>query len=319
MGKKWINKDLFQKFKSEVQEDADRKTQTNDSYTWKNPEPGTTSNPKEYKIRLLPDKEGHFYKKMFYHMFQVNGESWKFSICPKTFDQEDYCPICAVTAKLYKGSDDDKKEAQRFKRKEKFISNILIVNDPRDADKDDDLKVSGKVMLYEFPSKVEQLIRSSINDSENGVGMGAYDPEEGYNFILKVGLTKPDQSGKSWPNYETSTFARQKSAIADTEDEINEIIDKTVDIVEYLQKKLPNEEKIIEDLKTENVFSLIEDDYNKKRNIKTKVSKPVVETEPESDDFEEPEEKPKHVVSKVPEIGLDEDDELLEELKRLGG
>lgn len=250
-------------------------------------------------------------------MFQVNGETWKFSICPKTFDQEAYCPVCAVTAKLYKGSDDDKKEAQRFKRKEKFISNVLIVNDPRDADKDEDLKVSGKVMLYEFPSKVEQLIRSSINDNENGVGAGAYDPEEGYNFILKVGLTKKDAAGKEWPNYETSTFARQPSAIADTEKEINEIINSTTDIVEYLQKKLPNEEKIIEDLKAENVFSLIEEDYARKRKITGTITKAAESVKEEQEESEPVPSNDEREDEPTPQEESDED--LLNELKKLGG
>lgn len=313
--KQWLSKDLFTKFKTEVQEDADKKTATGDSnLVWKNPEPGTNATPKEYRIRLLPDITSNFYKKFYYHMFKVNEESWRFSVCPKTFDPEAYCPICSVTAKLYKGSDDDKKEAQRFKRKEKFVTNVLIINDPRDTDKDDELKVSGKVKLYEFPSKVEQLIRSSIQDSENGVGIGAFDPKDGYNFILKVGLTKKDQFGKEWPNYETSTFARQPSAIADSDEEISEIIEKTADISEYLKKKLPNEEKVIEDLKAENVFELIEEDYNRKRKIsKTITTKKVVEEDSEMESNVENESNDNYE-NESPE---DENQRLLEELSNL--
>lgn len=250
-------------------------------------------------------------------MFQ-SGDQWKFSICPKTFNQEAYCPICAVTNKLYKGNEADKSEAQKFKRKEKFVSNIYVVSDPRDIDKDDDKKSAGKVKLYEFPSKVEALIRSNITDTENGVGMGAYDPEAGFNFVLKVGLTKKDGAGKEWPSYDSSTFARQSSAVADTEKEIEELINSTVDIVEHLRKQLPNEEKIIEELKNCLVFELIEEDYDRKKKIDSGVSKPKEKKVEESSDElkEEKNDKQDEKIENSSSSSVDED--LLAELKSLG-
>ncbi|MFW6026787.1 MAG: hypothetical protein ACOCRX_10640, partial [Candidatus Woesearchaeota archaeon] len=71
-------------------------------------------------------------------------------LCPKTFNFENPCPICSVTSKLYKGTEDDKKEAGRYKRKQKFVSNIFVVDDPRDSEKEKDDKASGKVLIYEF-------------------------------------------------------------------------------------------------------------------------------------------------------------------------
>lgn len=287
----WINKDVFNKFKTRVQEDAEKKSSTGSNFNsdlkWDTPEKGTAEKPLSYSIRLLPDKSSNFYKKLFYHMFKV-GDKWSFSICPKTFDMEAYCPICSVTTKLYKsGSETDKQEAYQYKRKEKFVTNIYVVNDPRDQDRDDDKKSVGKVKLWEFPSKVEQIIRSSINDSENGVGMGSYDPSEnGYNFILKVGATKPQADGKVWPDYSTSTFARSSSSIADSDDEIDSIIEQTTDIEDYLRKQLPKEENVIKDLKAQLVFDLIEDEYNKMRNVSTKTASKVKE-ESSNDNYED--------------------------------
>jgi hypothetical protein len=134
---------------------------------WK-PEKGTADKPNSYEIRFLPDVKTGFYKKQLYHMFQVDGK-WAFYQCPKTTDFNNPCPICSVVQKLYQGSEDDKKEARRLKRKQKFISNIFVAHDPRDVDKETDDKAEGKIKLYGFPAKVEALLKQEITDVRNGL------------------------------------------------------------------------------------------------------------------------------------------------------
>lgn len=329
---KWISDELFAKFKAKTIEEAEKKTTGNFSdLKWETPDKGTFEKPISYTIRLLPDSSRNFYKKMFYHMYKV-GDKWSFSICPKTFDLEAYCPVCSVTTKLYKsGSESDKTEAYQYKRKEKFITNILVVNDPRDQDRDDNLKNSGKVKLWEFPSAVEQIIRSSMLDSENGVGKGSYDPGDGgYNFILKVGSKKPQADGKVWPDYTTSTFGRNSSAIGDNDDEIEAILEKTINLDEYLRKQLPKEENIIKELKEQLVFDLIQDEYNKLRGITSNSSKQTTKEHDKYDEDEQNEEvqedtkkvssksessEPKS--SKKSSYSSDIDEELLAELNDL--
>ena len=178
---------------------------------------------------------------------------------------EAYCPCCSVVTKLYKsGSQSDKQEATRFKRKEKFISNIFVVHDPRDQDKDEDKKITGTVKIFEFATKLESNIRVGIFDAENGVLDAGFDPsEKGINFVIRVTETKPQDDGKKWPDYATSAFARNASTIADTEEEIDAIMAAVVNLDEYLQKQVVEESKIIEDLKSEQVFDLISDEYAK--------------------------------------------------------
>lgn len=284
---KYVKKDFFNEWKKNVasQETNEEKKSNGNSNKWANPVPGL-----EYKIRFLPDVSGkNFYKKYFYHMFQDTDNQWKFSLCPKTFNMETYCPICSVVNKLYKaGTNADKVEAGRFKRKDKFVANIFVVSDPRDQDKDEDLKASGNNKLFEFATKLESIIRTQLLDAENGVGEAGFDPSDsGINFIIRVTETKPDDKGKKWPDYTTSAFARNATAIADSDEEVDDIMKKTIDLDKYLKDMAPDEEKIIEDLKGENVYDLIAEEYEKllaKRNPKKQLlndsaKKEVVETE----------------------------------------
>jgi hypothetical protein len=336
MASKYVNKDFFAAFKKAAQEekiDTGEKKSNGASHKFPNPQVN-----QEYKIRFLPDASGqHFYKKFYYHMMDIDG-NWSFSICPKTFDMDSYCPLCALAAKLYKsGTQSDKNEAGRWKRKEKFVANIFVVNDPRDADKDEEAKMSGKVKIFEFRTKLENNVRVGIFDAENGVGPAGFDPtDEGINFVIRVTETKPQADGKKWPDYATSSFARNASAIADTDKEVDEVMKQTVDLNEYLKKQLQDEEKIVEIIKDEQMFDLIAEEYSRilnKRNPKKQIlndeakvaskSKPRVDEDEDADEkiehssLNEEEEKAhsKKPTKKSGETELDED--LLAELNKM--
>ena len=254
----WINKDLFSKFTEEKKNEKDNTTNTfRADMVWKNPERGTAERAKVYEGRFLPDPKGNFYKKFHYHMFQV-GDKWQFFLCPKSFNFDEYCDLCAVTSKLYMGDSSDKKVAYQYKRKDKFICNWYIVDDPRDAENDD--KVAGSVRLYEFPGKVEQKLREQITDSKNGLGPAIFDPgPEGFNFIIKVGATKKDARGNVWPDYSLSDFSRRAAALG-TDDEIKKIMSSTYDIDKYLQEREADEENIINILKQLSLFDLVKNE-----------------------------------------------------------
>ena len=110
---KWIDKDLFSKFKEKKKEEKDTTPSggfiRRSEIVWKTPERGTISNPKMYEGRFLQDPNGEFYKKFFYHMYRI-GEGWFFCLCPKTYNMENFCPVCSATLKLYTGGASDKKD-----------------------------------------------------------------------------------------------------------------------------------------------------------------------------------------------------------------
>ena len=257
---KWIDKELFDDFQKEKTEEKDSDG-FRSANVWATPEKGTTENPKVYEGRFLPDPKGKFYKRFYYHMWQSADESWNFVLCNKTHDWKNYCPLCSATQKLFKGDDNDVKQAYAIKRKEKFVGNWFVVKDPRDADKEDDSKVSGTLKIYEFPAKLEQKLKKEITDKREGYGAEIFDPgEDGRNFIIRVLSTKKDKNGKIWPDYSNSSFSRSRSAIADSDEKIDAIMKECVDIDEYITNLTTPKPKVVDVMKAEFLWDLIMDE-----------------------------------------------------------
>lgn len=324
---KWINVDLFQDFQKEKIKEKDEPTGgfMRSELLWPNPEKGTVDNAKIYEGRFVPDPKGQFYKKYYYHFWQ-SGETWKFVLCPKTHDFKDYCPFCSAVSKLYNGTKQDKAQGYLLKRKERFVGNFYVAKDPRDADRDEEKKVVGKVKLYEFPSQVEKKLKNEVTDRDEGYGYEIFDPSEnGRNIILKVLSTKPDQNKKQWPDYSSSSFSRSKSALG-TEEEIDALMATCTDLVEYIKSMKADPDKMIELLKAEFLWELIEEEAAKHGySSDGDDSEHEVQTQRESvEDDSEPEQEEPSVESNV-ESGRQEepssddldDDDLLAELDAL--
>lgn len=259
---KWIDKELFDEFQKEKIEEKDNDSGNRSALLWPTPEKGTVDNPKVYEGRFIPDPNGKFYKRFYYHMWQAGDESWIFVLCPKSHDFKSYCPFCSVTSKLYaSGTSSDKAQGYQIKRKEKFVGNWYVVKDPRDADKEDESKMSGKVRLYEFPGKVEQKLKKEITDKKEGYGLSIFDPsEDGRNFIIRVFSTKKDDRGKTWPDYSNSSFSRSRSALAEEDDGIKAIMELAVDLEEYINNMVISNDKMVEVLKNEFLWDMVADE-----------------------------------------------------------
>jgi hypothetical protein len=281
MASKWINKDLFNKFVNEKKNEKETNTTSSkrrSELAWRNPERGTVDKAKVYVGRFIPDPKGQFYKKYFYHMFRT-GEQWSFFLCPKTHHFENYCPWCSVASKLYTGTKADKAMANEFKRKEKFVSNWFVIDDPRDAEtSDESAKVNGKVRMYEFPGKVEVKLKEQVTDTKNGLGDLIFDPSDsGFDFVLKITSTKKDERGKEWPDYNLSEFSRKPHAIANSEKAIDAIMGDTIDLDEYIGSMERDDEDVISALKQHMVWELVESEWKKAKKIVDKVSEKVDE------------------------------------------
>ncbi|NIQ06611.1 MAG: hypothetical protein GWO20_13050, partial [Candidatus Korarchaeota archaeon] len=209
---KWLKKDSYEMFANKKANETDDDNTGGGFYKkWKNPKMGTTERAKEYKVRLLPDVVDGFYKDYLYHGF-MSGETFKYFLCEKTYGMDKYCPWCEATKMLYQGNESDKRKAGDYKRKQRFVSNVYISDDPRDAEvRDENYKVNGTIRLYEFPGTVESKIKNEITDTDEGYGMAIFDPENGYDFILKIKAKPKDKNGKEWPDYGDSMFSRNTS------------------------------------------------------------------------------------------------------------
>jgi len=307
---KWINKELFEKYVENKEKEA---VETNKSFVrksdvvWQNPTAGTVAQAEIYEGRFLPDPDNIFSSKYFYHMWKA-GEKWNYVFCSKTWDFNNYCPICALTNKLYMGTAKDKSIASLMKRKSRHVANFFIVSDPRDAKiADAEKKATGKTKIYEFPDKVESKLKMQLLDKSEGLGSQIFDPgEDGHNFILRIKSTKPDPNGKSYPDYADCDFSRKSSAIG-TEKQIKDVMDSRFNLKTYVQGLETPKETIVEMLKSEMLYDLVKDEWDKHSPATLNTKQDIADVPDHGDDVKE---------THKPKVD-DSDDDLLAELEAM--
>lgn len=313
---KWINKDLFNQY-VEKKENEQIETKTfirKSERVWPNPTAGTTTQAEIYEGRFLPDPKNNFTSKYFYHMWK-SADKWNYVFCPKTWDFNNYCPICALTNKLYMGTSKDKSIASQMKRKSRHVANFYIITDKRDLKVlEEEKKMEGKVKIYEFPDKVDAKLKLQLLDKNEGLGYQIFDPgDEGHNFILRIKSTKPDVNNKSYPDYADSDFSRKSSAIG-TDKKIKEIMDSRYELDEYIKSLETPKENIITILKNEMLYDIIKDEWMKQDGDISDKRDGITENETDIEEVEKLKKLNKKEEDDVPIDLTDEDDDLLKEL-----
>lgn len=317
---KWINKNLFDNYVEEKSKEASEKNNLirRSDFVWQSPQAGTSEKAKVYEGRFIPDQKGKFTKKYMYHMWK-SGDKWIFYLCPKTHGMEKFCPVCSIVSQLYTGTADDKATAYKMKRKERHVGNFYVVDDPRDKEQDDETKKnSGKVKLYEFPSKLESKLKNEIMDKKEGLGFAIFDPgSEGHNIIIKIKSTKPDKNGNTYPDYADSIFSRKPSALAETDKEIKDIMSATMSIDEYIKSLEISTEDTQKMLKNEMLFEMVETEWRRNfGNGEMKAEKPK-RAEVEKDDDDVPEDKGVDVSTECEAECNYTDEDLMLELRKM--
>ena len=178
-------------------------------------------------IRFLPAKadEGFPFVQLWTHGFQGPTGKWFIDNCPTSIEED--CPACKANTELWNtGSEAKKKLASSRKRKLNYISNILVVNDPKHPEN------NGKVFLYKYGKKIFEKIKDLIDPPAEFADMASIDPfdmAEGANFKLRI--VRVD----NFPNYDKSSFDNP-TAIGDA-DRIAEVESQLIPLTEILDRK----------------------------------------------------------------------------------
>jgi hypothetical protein len=179
-------------------------------------------------IRFLPAKSGEEFPfvQLHSHGFQGPTGKWFIDQCPTSIGEQ--CPACEGNKALYNiGDEGSKKLASSRKRRLSYISNILVVNDPKHPE------YNGQVFLFKYGKKIFEKATDMINPPPEFADMeplNPFDPEYGANFKLRV--AKVD----GFPNYDRSSFDNE-SAIGN-EDKISGVLDKMYSLNDLLDPKL---------------------------------------------------------------------------------
>lgn len=151
-----------------------------------------------YTVRLLPNMEDP--SKTFFHYYVHGWESFTTGqyisfVSPQTFNERD--PIAEYRYKIYKtGTEAEKQKARSIIRSEKWLVNVLVVDDPVNPDN------NGKVKLMRFGKQLHKIIMDAISGEDSDqFGSRVFDlSSNGCNLRVRI----DDQGG--FPTYVASKF-----------------------------------------------------------------------------------------------------------------
>jgi hypothetical protein len=132
------------------------------------------------------------------------------------------------------GIEANKEIARKQKRRLHYVSNVLVVSDPKNPDNE------GKVFLYKFGKKIFEQLKEAISPAfEDESAINPFDLREGANFKIKI--RKVD----GYWNYDKSEFDSVAPLFED-EDKLNETFSSAHSLTDIIA---PNEFKTYEELK----------------------------------------------------------------------
>lgn len=214
-------------------------------------------------IRLLPQGiEGVKNKtypsvKVLYHHLRLNGIHMEVKCCRNTPGQD--CPICRAVwdryhelEKTYEKGDKHLKVWSGMGSRPEWFTNILVRED------DNKPANNGKVLVWRHSDAVERTLRAPFDDSVDNDAKNANDapakgalaklkkekrkfiphsPTKGVDFGVIVGW----DAVKSMTSYDGSDYVTDSTPLADTKEEMLEILNNCHDLTQYLAD-VPTEE-----------------------------------------------------------------------------
>jgi hypothetical protein len=177
-------------------------------------------------IRFLPRHTADElpWVKVWNHGFQGPTGKWYIENSLTTIAQND--PVSELNTRLWNsGLESDKDVARKQKRKLKYMANILVVSDPKHPENE------GKVFIYQFGKKIFDKIMDKAKPTfEDEDPVNVFDLWEGADFKLR------QRKVEGYPNYDQSVFM-EPSAVADSDEEILEVVNKQYRLGEFLEPK----------------------------------------------------------------------------------
>jgi len=194
-----INNNIFQSIKSALAQSNNDSGLSNILRT----EVGNT-----YTVRLLPAKDP---KNTFFHFYTHGWNSYatgKYvaATSPQTFGERD--PISEERFRVLRsGTDAEKEKIKTIGRSEKWLVNVLVINDPVNAEN------NGQVKLLRYGKQLQKIILDAIEGEDaDELGARIFDlGPQGVNLKIKV-----EKQG-DYPSYVSSKFS-MPATIADMDD-----------------------------------------------------------------------------------------------------
>lgn len=188
-----------------------------------------------YTVRLLPNIKDP--SKSFFHYYSYGWNSFTTGqlvtlVSPTTWNQRD--PIAEERYRVLRtGTEKEKEKALAIKRRENWLINVYIVNDPVNQDN------NGKVKVLRFGRQLHKIIMDAIEGEDAAeLGPRIFDlSPKGCNLKIKV-----EKQG-DYPTYVSSKFSTPKEIEGLDEDSYKKIYNSAFDLESYVSVKSYDELK----------------------------------------------------------------------------
>lgn len=175
-------------------------------------------------IRFLPqsDIEAEPISKFFYHKFTY-GDKKFFARCPTSVGKK--CPICSYLQPLWDGSKAEKDLANKYGRKKKYNSNILVIQDESNP------KNNGKVMIWRLGVKVrDKIVQAITPPAALAKIIKSYNP---FDFIDGADFVVSIKTVSKMPNYDDSKFLDRQPMMDGDEAQIEVVYNQLHSLKEW--------------------------------------------------------------------------------------
>lgn len=224
----------YQSLSSEMDKMAKKSESYKDDRMWKAETDKTGNGYAEIRFLPAPDGEDLPWARIWNHGFRGPG-GWYIENSLTTIGLKD--PVSEMNSQLWaSGSDDDKKIARDRKRKLSYISNILVVSDPKNPQNE------GKVFLFRYGKKIFEKIQEAMNPQfQDEKPMNPFDFWNGATFKLKI------RQVEGYTNYDRSEFAAPSAMLGGDDAALEKLWKKEFSLKEFTD---PKSFKTYEELKT---------------------------------------------------------------------
>lgn len=180
-------------------------------------------------IRYLPAKESGtlpWTPELYSHSFQGPG-GWYIENSLTTLGKSTPDPVSEANKGLWdSGVDANKEIVRKRKRKTTYVSNILVLSDPKNPEN------NGKVFLYRYGKKIFEKIQNAlIPVFDTDTALDPFDFWAGANFRLKI------MKVEGYPNYDNSQFENSSPLLEGNDKKLEGIWNSLYDLSEFTDPK----------------------------------------------------------------------------------
>jgi len=175
-------------------------------------------------IRFLPEPQGEEMPYVYYwhHGFKGPG-GWYIENSRTTLGDDD--PVTYYNSILWDSGVDEYKELARSrKRRLTYVSNILVIKDPKNPENE------GKVFLFKYGKKIHDMVKSCLRpEFDDEEPFNPFDFWDGANFKFKIRRV----DGQT--NYDKSEFESPSALFDGDENKLEEVYENLHSLQEFVK------------------------------------------------------------------------------------